>query len=772
MLSTALSKYDMPLLTNGSMMMAFAVAGFMLCAMQTSLLKDFKASCLRPRLRLSFSDTKRSSATTQRVNTCRKDTDRNEINWILARILSAVILILYLATLFASSFVEEEHQFWYFFGMTWWAVLALISGRYLATTNSSMSTKEKLDAEENLIEETRSRWCVPSSTAAAGCCLLQMAILRILRGWNQTGQKYADQVDLRSYLNSTWIGVSWILFWTTMAVITSSLITLVLSVHLPFGPPSQRQGQQVPTWRTSLVSVLQALLVAAIFLASTWITVYKMDLESAYFGVETMSRIHSWMSMISPVGYSTSDDGLTMSGYGMARGCYAALGAAIIMAFGLKFLLVAPAQTLSLSGKAPLDTIQKERTTTLFTSSMLLGIATLLLILLSRRHNAPIFVLFGIQLYLYISWTTLIRFHEPTSKQEDGENEDSIVSIDEVDDSNGATSGSSTSAGATASSLDTPGTKATEPQAQFRSLPGQNSIHSCTILLWVLSSFFLLGNSNSIASIDISNAYVGIQAYDIVLTGVLAFVSNWAGPIWWCLAGVVVMRWDMELELAWARQNQQARLRIQEENAWKNVGGWKREDKGTMYRTTKRRIMLHRRAVVKSRETAKKQQQDQATDTLHEPSTMERPADTPADTTATSGDENHAQDTHHDETLDRERDLQDGDVFYVYDEDHVESHIDSEETSTSKPCILEHPQQFRRHLLQTRVLDHLIITSLFFGMVLYVLSIASIILRHHLFIWTVFSPKVLYQFAWTVLYQLVIQVFVIGVGVWTCVAAF
>lgn len=180
--------------------------------------------------------------------------------------------------------------------------------------------------------------------------------------------------------------------------------------------------------------------------------------------------------------------------------------------------------------------------------------------------------------------------------------------------------------------------------------------------------------------------------------------------------------------------------------------------------------MLYRRAVAKSREAAKKAQ-DQTADALHQPSTMEQPTDISTDVGATRS-EDHAQDTHLDEALDREGDLQDGDVFYVYNEEH-ETYIGSEETfPPPKLCILEHPQQFRRHLLQTRVLDHLIITSLFFGMVLYVLSIAAIILRHHLFIWTVFSPKVLYQFAWTVLYQLVIQVLVIGAGVWTCVAAF
>lgn len=193
MLSTALSKYDMPLLTNGSMMMAFAVAGFIYCTMQTDLLEDFKASCLSPRLHLLFQDTKRSPAIARGIyangmNKNRRKLDRNEVNWTVARILSVVILILYLVTLFASSFVEEEHQFWYFFSTTWWVVLALTSGRYLATADLAISASEKKKAEEEAIDETRQGWSVPSSAIAAGCCLLQMTILRLLTGLVPTPQ--------------------------------------------------------------------------------------------------------------------------------------------------------------------------------------------------------------------------------------------------------------------------------------------------------------------------------------------------------------------------------------------------------------------------------------------------------------------------------------------------------------------------------------------------------------------------------------------------------
>ena len=57
--------------------------------------------------------------------------------------------------------------------------------------------------------------------------------------------------------------------------------------------------------------------------------------------------------------------------------------------------------------------------------------------------------------------------------------------------------------------------------------------------LWMQHvSFFALGNSNSLSSIDLANAYNGISSYSIPLVGTLTFVSNWAGPIWWVFAAV------------------------------------------------------------------------------------------------------------------------------------------------------------------------------------------------------------------------------------------
>jgi ethanolamine phosphate transferase 2 subunit G len=62
-----------------------------------------------------------------------------------------------------------------------------------------------------------------------------------------------------------------------------------------------------------------------------------------------------------------------------------------------------------------------------------------------------------------------------------------------------------------------------------------------TSLLFQQSSFFALGGTNTISSVDLSNAYNGISGYNALLVGILTFVSNWAGPIWWVSGTALLM---------------------------------------------------------------------------------------------------------------------------------------------------------------------------------------------------------------------------------------
>lgn len=57
-----------------------------------------------------------------------------------------------------------------------------------------------------------------------------------------------------------------------------------------------------------------------------------------------------------------------------------------------------------------------------------------------------------------------------------------------------------------------------------------------TSILSQYMTFFAFGGSNAISSVDLSSAYNGIGSYSVILVGVLTFVGNWAGPIWWVSA--------------------------------------------------------------------------------------------------------------------------------------------------------------------------------------------------------------------------------------------
>lgn len=62
---------------------------------------------------------------------------------------------------------------------------------------------------------------------------------------------------------------------------------------------------------------------------------------------------------------------------------------------------------------------------------------------------------------------------------------------------------------------------------------------SLTTLFLAQTAYFASANNNAISSVDLSNAYNGVSGYNAVVVGLLVFVSNWAGPIWWSIRGIV-----------------------------------------------------------------------------------------------------------------------------------------------------------------------------------------------------------------------------------------
>lgn len=60
-------------------------------------------------------------------------------------------------------------------------------------------------------------------------------------------------------------------------------------------------------------------------------------------------------------------------------------------------------------------------------------------------------------------------------------------------------------------------------------------------LLLQHTSYFSLGGTNTISSVDLSSAYNGVSDFNFLAVGVLTFVSNWAAPIYFTFATTALL---------------------------------------------------------------------------------------------------------------------------------------------------------------------------------------------------------------------------------------
>ncbi|KAG9892928.1 alkaline phosphatase-like protein, partial [Aureobasidium melanogenum] len=180
-----------------------------------------------------------------------------------------------------------------------------------------------------------------------------------------------------------------------------------------------------------------------------------------------------------------------------------------------------------------------------------------------------------------------------------------------------------------------------------------------TILLMAHTSFFALGNSNAISSIDLSNAYNGVSGYNVVAVGVLLFASNWAGPIYWSTCAAVLFT------LPSIEQEEAALDRLEKA-------------------AERQRTLGNKKWIHEERELLRQQA---------------------ADVSASAP----------------KQEKKDHDIWH----------------------------------------EHISIMSIFISASLLAVMVACTMLRTHLFIWTVFSPKYLYAMAWAVAWHLIVN---IGIG--------
>ncbi|KAI9504019.1 alkaline-phosphatase-like protein [Coemansia spiralis] len=316
-----------------------------------------------------------------------------------------LLLATYVMSNSSSSLIEEEHQFWYFWVQTMLALRIITSSSARDTLRTGM----------------------------------QMALFRIIRAWNQTGQSWAGEIDIRFYLNSSHAKHMW-----SLVIATAIIVNLYVHwLHLRLRRRAVL-GAGMSEGNFARLSMCHMALRLLLGYASFVALVYQMERNSGWepLGV---SR-NTWTLVLMCVPSSIAD---------MARVVYICV--VLIGAIG------GAAAWLRAQGNKETNQLAGTQEATL---DMLFGMIPLLL-LLSRPHNIPLFALFS---------------------------------------------------------------------SVFSALISSHSLRPSKILVQfclVHASFFALGNSNSLASLDLSNAYAGVSRYNEGLVGVLLFVSNWAGPLWW-----------------------------------------------------------------------------------------------------------------------------------------------------------------------------------------------------------------------------------------------
>ncbi|KAL2754661.1 hypothetical protein ACRALDRAFT_2109081 [Sodiomyces alcalophilus JCM 7366] len=305
----------------------------------------------------------------------------------VARMPSFALASAHSIMMFASSYVEEEHHFWYWATSAWLALLGVTRA-----------------------QRVRSHIVRTAQFAAA------IVATRLIRGWNQTGQKHAGKPDIVT----SFLITSPLLLWT---LVGATYLSICFCIY------RRLAGIMSPGASAFLVPVLG--LSAATFKISF---TYE-DAPELVVGV-----LRS---------FKAATEGLSLVSH--ARVVFAGLG--MTAAYGIYY-------AITKRGEAKRTELVE----------LLHHLYTLLAVTQSRAANIPLFLLFQLQFYF------LSSLHLDTA-----------------------------------------------------------SISVSSIMLQHMS-FFALGGTNAISSVDLSSAYNGVSGFNVVVVGILTFISNWAGPVYWTSA--------------------------------------------------------------------------------------------------------------------------------------------------------------------------------------------------------------------------------------------
>ncbi|KAF2094017.1 alkaline phosphatase-like protein [Rhizodiscina lignyota] len=319
-----------------------------------------------------------------------------------------LVLVLYGILMFASSYVEEEHHFWYWTTCGWIALLCL----------------------QTLLGSYIKREGISKTIFKAAALLL---FHRLVRAWNQTGQKHSGEPDfVTSFLlpnpHTVWILVG----------VTYFMLSLSLGSHLCRHIP--------PTYHVLTHIAAAGIAIPAFIFKLSFTARDAPEIVRPVVG-ESGMRVLEGLSLVL-----------------IARAVF------LLCALGTVWVI-----SLEVWGRSPAKR-NAPRGVELFDA--LHAILSIFLITQTRAHNVPLFLLFSLQ-FLCLR--------------------------------------------------DALGLQSTQTQITI------------STLLFAHTSFFALGNTNAISSIDLSNAYNGVAGYDVGVVGLLVFLSNWSGPVWWAWGGICLL---------------------------------------------------------------------------------------------------------------------------------------------------------------------------------------------------------------------------------------
>ncbi|KAK6463297.1 major facilitator superfamily [Scheffersomyces coipomensis] len=342
--------------------------------------------------------------------------------------------VIYSLHFHGSSLIEEEHQIWYFF--------TIVSAAFLASYYFKSFNKASL-----------LYWT------------LFLTGIRILKAWNNSGQKYSYKVTIGSYLLNEDTDILWVLIIATYIVYSVSIFVQG-GFSSCFDFLNERKGFSFDVKQAgSLISFIAIFVTSSVGLSFKICQFYN----DGYVLPRYLRLVFFWIIENYGVSFKTVDNpDFKFQLQGVNTQLSRLSGYCIL---GLLFIRVS------------LGKLRKFNTGLITDVSNLI---TLYLIQQTKFENIPIFlVLLGIK----YSAAKIISQTQPKN-----------ANIDQI-----------------------------------------LLITSIFIICIQNLTFFSMGNTNSLATVDLSNAYNGILEYDVIPVGVLTFISNFVGPIYWSLASLQII---------------------------------------------------------------------------------------------------------------------------------------------------------------------------------------------------------------------------------------